>query len=798
MQVQIETNEKTLIKRAVALIRRGQHLEALDRFVHILEDNPKALSQILLPLYKHIKHHDKDNQLRIVIAQLYMFTNRHKEAVFECEECIEEDPYFTQSYYLLRKIYNKNFLADDIFKLFETAFENEIYDSAIIDTLPTVYLETNNTKKSIHFFETLLKQFPNNLHYYKTLASIYKKTRQYDHAIDILEEMVKQSPDLASEAAKQCESMSKTDPMNKKIRNALINLYLQSCQPDHACTHIQDLILMDPSTISKAIETYRLALDSYPGTQSVLMSLAKALIQINEYTEAIQHLQLVSETSSEKNTVIIPILEKILDQQNNQSLALELLSKIFVAEKSYSQALPHLETLSQIFPPPEAIIENLTIQIKEADSDLANRAQLILAKTYASLKQKEKCKNAIHSLIDTPYHCDARLIEISLLETENNLKDAISDLHLLMKQYPENAALHKKLKKLKKEHALETIKELEKDKHPNVYNIGQAYLQIGYIYEALENFQKLSPSDEAYAHCHLLIARCFLELGRYDMTINQLTRTLEYLPEKSSNTANQARFLMSINYLYQGATKSAIQELEKIQEYDIHFPKVSELLDLLKEQSLLDLRGKAIAACKQSDSDTITLITIPNFEESQADPQHQKISFAHPHNNQGVDYLLKQNPTNADAEFSLAIQMDPSLTIAHCNLAIQKAQKKEFDSAQALLNTAEGINSNCDSIFLNRSFIYHLDHKYELAIENAQKALKINPNNMLANVHIGDIYYEQDRIKLAFEYWKKAAKKGLLPHLIHRRITYLYDSPPENLDWISSKTDDLSDLIPGL
>jgi tetratricopeptide (TPR) repeat protein len=797
MQVQVGLKASETLRIITSLVKRGQHMEALDRCISLLEHNPRSLASILIPLYKHLKLKDNDLQCRLIIAQMYMFCDRYKEALFELETLFEEDENFTQTYFLLSKMYKKGIYEKEVINIFETAFLQGVLDSSIVDLLPKIYLENNDTGKSIQFFETLIEKTPGNLHHYKTLTALYTKIRQYDSAVETLKTMVKLSPDLAQEAASQCEKMVRTDPMNRNLREACIQFHLTSCAPDSIIRHIQDMVLMDPSYISKANETYLDALEAFPDTASILIALSKNRVEIKEYSQAIESLGSVHEQSNSHNTQIIPILESILERYPEQVMAMELLAKIYISEENTKQATHYIQLLVETELPPVEFIKHAIEKMIELSPEKKDTLHLALAKTYIKNTQHDKAKELLNELTHSELHCDARLLEAQILRNEERFTQCIDELQLLIKQYPDSLSIHSQLKDTKLAYFRHEITNNKKLK-ANDYELGQLHLRSGTLYEALEHFQKVQPDDETYLNCQALIARCFLELGRYDMTINQLSRTLQYLSQDNTIFGNQCRFLMSLNYMYLGKFKEAIQELETILEYDIQFPNVEKLLEEFKQISLLDLRGKALSGIQLSLDSGVNLISVHNMEESQSDPQLQKISFAHPHNNQGVDYLLKQNLTSADAEFNLATQMDPQLTVAHCNHALVKLMQKKTDEALTCLSNAEEINPNFDLIYLNRGLIYFTQEKYEQAIECYHKAIKLNPRNTLALLNIGDTYNQQGNVKLAFQYWEKASQSGTLMHFIQRRTSYIEDSDKKDLDWINNAPFLPSDTLPGL
>ena len=149
-------------------MKRSQYHEVLDRFKKTMHDIENGLPDILIQMYKQLMRKD-DLNLRLMIAELYIVSKHYKDAVTEIEDIFELNPNFTQIYFLLSKIYSKNGQKHRIQNIFEQAFDQDIHDQAILDLLPTIYLEAGNTEKSIDLFSKLISINPRQIHYLKTL-----------------------------------------------------------------------------------------------------------------------------------------------------------------------------------------------------------------------------------------------------------------------------------------------------------------------------------------------------------------------------------------------------------------------------------------------------------------------------------------------------------------------------------------------------------------------------------------------------------------------------------------------------
>jgi len=794
MSIQVEQNTQLALENGLRLIKQGHYFEALDRFQKHLENYPGDVAKILIPLYRILRIKEQDIQLKSIIAQLYLTTKRYRDAVDEIEEIIELNPEHTHSYFLLRKIYNKGVLEDRVIALYELAFEQDILDSSILDLLPKVYLEKKVLDKGTHFFERLIIHRPGNLQYYKTLATLYIQSDRFEDAVKTYATIIEVAPDLSVEAAQQCFPLSEKEPTSKIIHSHLVDFYLKSVQPDEAATHLLHLTALSHNDLETVTRHYKQALENYPKTASLQIGLSKCLILQAQYTEASEYLVNVFNQTFDHTEKLIPILKEILEKCPEQIIAMQLLSDIYISMSQPTETLVYLDLLSKSQMPPIDFIEKTVHTLYAKYSECRGDAGLILARTYLKLGNEDACKKECQALYQTSALIPVKLIEVELLEGKQLYKESLQELLPLIKQFPESKEVHDALRT-----TLERLidKKLIQTPAQDIHERGMLYLYNHNVYDALENLQKIPMAHKEYLHSQVLIGRCFLELGRYDMSINQFNRTLKVCEASDLKTANLLRFVIGLNQLYLGQNKEAIQTFESILEFDIHFPNASPLISYLKQQSLLDLRGQTVSGCFNNYNTDLCLIAVHNSEEEHNEESHlQRISFAHPHNNQGVEHLFKQNLKSAEAELILATQMDTKLTSAYCNLSIVRLLQNNTSDALLHLDTAEELNKKLDIVFLNRGLVFSKLHDWEKAIEQFQKALKLNPKNSLAYLNLGDVFYEQNRLKLAFQNWKKASELGILFHHIQRRIQHMTEPSFDNAHWIDSTALELETVIP--
>jgi tetratricopeptide (TPR) repeat protein len=209
-----------------------------------------------------------------------------------------QDPQFSQTYYLASKLYTQTKNSTLIKPLFQTAFNQGIRDSVIIDLLPKLYLDNQEIEKSISFFETLITENNSLPHHKKALAELYKQIGKYTESIDIIDQLVSANPEYIQDACSLCTTILSTHPQLSPIRLKLIHFSIKNCDPDTALNHL-NIHLQNPSENIDTITTiFNTLLDIFPGHTQSLYAYCNFLLTKQKTTEAINILTLLLQTPS--------------------------------------------------------------------------------------------------------------------------------------------------------------------------------------------------------------------------------------------------------------------------------------------------------------------------------------------------------------------------------------------------------------------------------------------------------------------------------------------------------------------
>lgn len=737
----------------VVLAKQENFAGSLEKFKDLLALQPRCILDILISLYRQLALEEHNLALRTLIAELCILGKLYANALEEVEALFELSPAYPPLYSLVGKLYKKKQGHPILKQILETAFQQGISDSTILDLLPGLYLEEKNIQKSILIFEKLVEERTESLHYAKTLVGLYEEAGQFEQAMKLYENLVEKSPTCVNEAVEFSEKLIRYSPNSFFLRKVGIKLNMKACNPMQAIAHMHFLLSEDPAYSEEAIQTYKHILDLYPDTPDVLIELAQVLIQVERYSEAVTCLRHVFENEAYPCDTILVHLDLILSKYPQQAMALQLLMETTYKLGRYIETLGYIDILIGLDIEDPFIVPILSTLISKVPS-LNEQARHYLQRYYFSQKQYALCLEEGKQL--STQNPASLILSATALEKTGALFEGILLLREHLPRHPFDKPLHQ---------ALQTLVSTE----AQLMNTGQGFLKEGQLEIASQHFQKVSQDSPEFMAAQLWLNRCFVEMGRLDLAIQQLLPQLDHLPPQNEE-AHYARYLVGVQLIQAGQVVEGLTHLERILQYNIQFPFVQTILSQYQKESVYDFRGKVLSACFDQPGGHCRLITVRNREGGKYTGA-QTISFAQSHNNQGVDYALKGHFKSAKEAFQVALELD-SLTATYCNLAMVSMSVGEFDQAAVFLDQAEKQHDKLDVIFLNRALLALNQQDFSSALTHCKSARALNPDNPFIKLTLGDCYFQKNQLKEAFSYWDQAAKTGLVYPYIQRRIEY--------------------------
>ncbi len=785
MPIQVDKEQE--LKTSLILVNRNQYSNALNYILSFTHDQPCYLFDALTALYKHLSLHFHNNYIRIIITELYLSQGYYNDAILELEEAYLIDPYFSQIYLILSKIYPKTSYKKRIQTLFEDAINQSVYDSSIIDLLPKIYLEEKNTSKNISLFEKLIANKPKQLHYYKVLAELYRSVQYYDKAGNVLKKMVDFSSKLAPDAAKQCFTMIKFCPMNFELRQLLIHFLWQSCDPERAHIQIQELCRLDNSYTPIAIKDYRTALTTFPNNKDLLIGISTLLIETQSYSESISYIELLYEYHPKNIKYVYSLLQLILDRCPQQLLAIQFMATLKFNDNDISHCLKYISQMIDIKSKENEFILLKLTKIKAQFSQFTPLCNFLMAKFHFSNTNYEDSISLLNTLSDTEFEVDAASLNIQIQLKLDKFKIAQQLSNDALKKYPYSFSLHSLFSDLQNNMITKQINSITIQSAKDHFESGLLYLRKGELHASLEKFQNIPTQSSFILKANILISRCFLELGQYDNASKYISLCCTKQAIMDSTQYCQLLLFKTIIYIQSSQYKKAIDTANSILEIDQNYPYINSLYNQYNSHHLNGTRGLAVCPVKTHfNSSYWNIMAIPNSEEiylNNTDKIH--LSFALPHNNQGVLYLLQDNLAAAKSEFKLAIQLDSSFTISYINLASVYFLEQKYDQSLKELDVAYTANPKLDLIHLIRSLNYQALGYYDIALKHLNIAVNKNQTHDYLFLSLGDLYFQTGQLKQAFLNWEKAMKSPLYFYLLHRRLIYLNTMSIKLKEWIS-------------
>jgi tetratricopeptide (TPR) repeat protein len=771
------------------LLRRNQMTEALDRFRRVIVLDSRRMPDVFIFLYKRLNVHFLNMPLRLLIAELYAHFRLYPQALSELEEAVDLDPDYVPFYMVLSKIYKYCTDTKTVQRLFEQAFDKGLRDTAILDLLPKIYLEEAHFDKGIHFYESLIETDP-LWHHYKALLAFYDHAGDYLKAGKLYQKMAEESPEETVILANACEQMLLKSDDNGELRLILVDLYIKAFHPLKSVLHIELLVRKEQMNRQDAIQKLRDILALFPNTHDILVYLSDLLIQEALFSEAVSFLQLAAEhrSSDDELVAIERLLKRVLRLYPEQVMALQLLSDLTYKRGQFEECLGYLSQLLDVESAELSVLETKLQSIMLSSPHLALECRMGLARM--ALKKGEfsqATREAMH-LRKSEHDLRACFLLADISLAQNQPDKALSFLLDALQDHAESWDVHERIRVFHEQRLLSQYEVLSQPPLSGKYSadhllkLGTLELYRGDFYKAMDCYQKIDADSPYFFDAQMLISRCFMEMGRYDLSANQLTRVHQQL-EPHIPIQNRVRFLLSLNHLNMGEPALAMSFLEKIMEYDVNYPQVQSLISRKKNENFLDFRGVLLGGCP-SASGEITIISIQNLENESY--SSHTMSMAHPHNHNGVNHLLKRNIKTAEEEFKLSLQLDEGFTASYCNLAVLHTLKKEYDVALSYLDKASELNHRLDGISLNKGLIYLLQEDLDHAQAQFEQAFVIHPHNALVLYNLGEVYFRKHRLTDAMRYWRQAAALGNVFHVLHRRLWYLCEQPEKISHWSES------------
>src|SRR5690349_4408206 len=140
---------------------------------------------------------------------------------------------------------------------------------------------------------------------------------------------------------------------------------------------------------------------------------------------------------------------------------------------------------------------------------------------------------------------------------------------------------------------------------------------------------------------------------------------------------------------------------------------------------------------------TAPLISLTSAHRQNPPPKANAREDAYRANNLGVALLEQFKYKEAADSFKRALQLAPDLSLARINLGIALFNIPDLPAAQRELQAAATAAPNAPQPVYVLGLIAKTQNRPDEAIANFQKVLRVDPNDVGANVNLGQIYAQQ-------------------------------------------------------
>ncbi len=393
-------------------------------------------------LFEQLSRDYDNNALRIVVADFCMNIGWYAESFLLLEEALDLNGRETMAYDSLAKLYGKNHDKEAIKHLFESAFNLGIINTAICDLLPGMYVDSHDVDSNILFYQKMLALYPLEGHFKKTLCTLYEKSGAYQDAAVLYDELtIGQPAGTVLEMACHCDRLSEKDPANTSIRYIAIRLHTKSYHPAGLVMHVEALLQMDKAFVSEALCLYKNMQTLCPDTLDVLLGLARILIALQQYSEAISHLKRCVQLYGPSDSVE-ELLMQILDQYPQQVWALQLVTEMAIDQKKYTKILHMLSRLVHHKQCAQLRLDAIFDRLIPGANEYQLYAKLLHMYYQYHTEAFDGCKNQCKALYGTMYDGIARIWYAKSLFRQGEVQKAREELNTMVQAFGQDIAWH--------------------------------------------------------------------------------------------------------------------------------------------------------------------------------------------------------------------------------------------------------------------------------------------------------------------------------------------------------------------
>lgn len=729
-------------------------------------------------------------------ARQYIEINELRSAAIELKNVVQLDPENDDAYYDLGGIYMKLKQEKEAIQFFAHAVSINPDNLKAQLKMGQIFLLGKETKEARRIAKLILKSSPDNIEALNLLSGVQIQERNLNSALKTLEKAASIDPThfktqmflahlflLKGEferAEKAYLNALSIDSSSHLPYLELTRLYSTEGQWDKAESVLKQMAKTPGQKYQKILflaqfyesqkrwdlaeKTYLEAVESGSGNNVVpLMNLSSYYARRNSYDKSLVAMQTALQIKKDDLTILASIgqlhlnfnriieaevvVDNVLEKNKEHVLANYIKGRLYFLKHDFVNAFEHFNLVIEKAPrnamayyyralctiekggrnlPGQDLFkaaaglydDTESWERRQAKEDLIKAldmnpklvdARLILAEFYLRDRDRELASQQIEIVLDlAPDNLNALILLGSLKIQEGDAKGAEAVCKRVLKLDPNNATWHVRL--------------------GIVYNLMERQT------DALKSFKKALELNPIQIDALELVVSIYAR----DKEFNEALEICgEYKQKAAGNKTSVAyiEYLEGKIFLAKKDTKKAQQHFKKAIENDPDILAPYELLARIYE------REKKIS------------IALSMYETIlNKNPKHLSACMA-----LGTHYDRQGEKEKAEIYYRKALAIKGDYAPAANNLAFILVERGEkIDEAFDLAKLARGKRPKDPNVMDTLGWIYYLKGSYDNAIAELQKSLKRNPDNALANYHLGRVYYEKREFKKAREFMKKA------------------------------------------
>jgi tetratricopeptide (TPR) repeat protein len=495
----------------------------------------------------------KDTDIYLKCAEIYSMTERFDNAIECLSKVTEIEPANITAAKLSGEIYIKKGDREKAWMKYL-----EVLDEMILDMNSDDAIKLLESFKDIDPLETgkklvtVFRQLGENLkvaHELTSLGDVYKAKNMQKEALNCYKEALLITPDDASLKAivTDFEREVQAEPIpvkeGKTVDKALMEaeVFLQYGLYEDARDLLEGLCVMEPDNTDLHLKLKSL----YMNTDNKEKAVTECLILYDLYRRA---------GDSEMREQVIREAYKINPEDPRLIGMVEIPAEETVAVTSR-------EGLS---------LKDYSEEIAEADfyskQGLIDEAREILEKLQKLFPENEEIKQKLVSLETVEVKDKELVFDKGESPGKEDTPEPILNGDLL--------SIFNEFKK-----GLET--ELEDKDHETHYNLGLAYKELGFIDDAIKEFQVSRKDPKTFIPSSSMLSICYKEKGLYAQAIEVLINTLEKM-EKQDESYWAMKYDLAEAYEKSGNLKEAFHTYTEVYGWNAKFRAVSGKIDQIK------------------------------------------------------------------------------------------------------------------------------------------------------------------------------------------------------------------------